>query len=220
MVELASEGDTHSIRLDWQGIGCPDHLCVALGDQVVKIPLPDAFPEEALDFKASPSVYGRKQSFQLTSTADQPARDVLLTLTAHAVDVPLALWWQDGPLVDAYDRYTEWEDGIHFGEIHGVRIKHRIRVIPDGLEKDMVTGAACRPDGRKHSVLVTRLDYPIREERREFVEEDGEHFLKKHYVQPIVYMWQNVECENGKWTRKDVVSDNVERRFSLRVPVF
>jgi len=220
LVELTSDGDGHTIRLDWLGMGCPDRLCVALGDQVVVIPLPARFPEQALDVKASPLVYERTQSFQLTSRANQPARNVLITLTVEAVDVPLGLLWQEGPLVDGYELYTEWEDGIHVGEIFGVRVKHRVRVIPDGLEKEMVTGAACRPAGRKHSVLVSRLEYPPIEERREFVEEGGEHFLKKHYVQVISYTWHTFECENGKWTEKGVLNDRVERRFVLRAPVF
>lgn len=220
LVQLVSNGDRHALRFDWQGMGCPERLCVALGDQVIGISLPDRFPEHALDFKASPSVYERKQSFKLTSAADQPARDVLITLTVEAVDVPFALLWQEGPLVDGYEGYTEWEDGIHVGEIFGVRIKHRVRVIPDGFEKEMVTGAACRPPGRKHSVLVSRLEYPATEERREFVEEGGEHFLKKHYVQVMSYTWHTFECENGKWTQKGVLHDRVERRFALRAPVF
>lgn len=209
------DGTRFSVDFDWQGLGCPQHLCIALGDKVVRVALPEGFPGKALEHGTSNlEVYDKAQSFRLWSEEGQSPRSVRLNLDVAELSVPFVLRCGASALMDGLWFEDEWEYGGPIIDSEGNIITTIFTRRLKGLEKDIRNRKACRPNGRWAGILVQRNEYPPVKVRTSYADAGDVVIVTEHFTQMIQYVWHNYRCENGRWTYKQPVLDTTTRRYA------
>jgi hypothetical protein len=214
---FAAHGTDYRVEVDWLAAGCPGALCLALGDQLLDVPLPPGFPATGLDFRVQPVVYDRPQVARVRSTPGRTVRNLELVLATEGLDVPFLLACQGGPVLEGWTRDDEFEEPSIYTDSSGTRhYIYRRRL--QGLEKEIAGGGPCRPDCRWQSVYVQRSeDRPVLD-RVEF--EQGGLVKVEIFRYNVGRVWKNFHCENGRWTLKSTVVDQQVQRFARRLQAF